>query len=258
MDPCPPPPPTEPPPLPPPLPLAALSARVKALGATSTPTATSVQQARAFAGAWSGGSQLEVGLQDTCLKNIINRSFGKPGVLDWTVTMQSNVEGENAQWTLQMEYATGTSQQQRKEVQKAKVLQWCDDRERWAEMALKELGQPADTDLKDYPLAKEELVQAIKESGCGAVKSPADIGMMLMGEGGKSTSIKFLAGQEAVVQLLASCCTKPSVQAQPEVAVEGSPAPAAPPGCVKVDLRLLHRLLRRVLRRLPAGLPSAS
>ena len=255
MDSSPPPPPTEPPPLPPPLPLASLGERVKTLDATSTPTTTSVDQARAFAEAWPGGSQ-EVGLQATCIKNIINGLFGKHGALDWKVTMQSTVAGENDQWTLQMEFATGTQPQQRKEAQKAKVLQWCADREQWAETALSELGQPTDTDLKDYPLAKEELLQAIQDSGCSAVKAPADIGMMLQGQQGRSNSVKFLAGQEAVVQLLASCCTKPSVQAQPEVG--GSAAPAAPPGCVKVDLRLLRRLLRRVLRRPPAGLPSAS
>jgi len=246
-------------PLPPPLPPVDLAKRVAEMGASSNPTTKTVVEARAGAAAWGGPdmAHLNIGLQDTSLKNIIARCFGKHGQLNWSITLPPAADGATES-KLQFEFATGTQEQQVAKVQKEKVLKWCADREQARVAMVTDLGAPSEHDLKDYPLSSEQLAQAMQESGCGAVKFPADVGVMVFAQGdsGKCRSEKFRAGAAAVTQLLASTCVVLTARAEPAGSAEAAAAPDGQAHGAKVDLRVLYRLLRCAPGPgLPARLP---
>ena len=232
-------------PLPPPLPPVDLARRVTDMGASSNPTAKTVAEAKAGAAAWGGPdmTHLNIGLQDTSLKNIIARCFGRHNLCNWSVTLPPATDGATES-KLQFEFATGTQEQQTAKVQKEKVLKWCADREQARIAMVTDLGRPSEQDLEDYPLSSEQLTKAMQESGCGTVRFPAEVGVMVhdQGDSGKCRSEKFRAGAAAVTQLLASTCVVLTARAEPAASAEGAQGTQG----AQVDLRVLYRLLRCV------------
>ena len=153
--------------LPPPLPLSELVLRVTGMTACAVPTKTSVLQAKDDAEAWQRLDARDtegIGLMDTSLKNITARCFGKHGFLNYFVVLPPDGSLNSTESKLQFEFATGTDAQKKVGVQKEKILKWCADRAAWRDGQLDELAPAGECDLKDYPLTKEQLVQAVVEN----------------------------------------------------------------------------------------------
>ena len=93
----------------------------------------------------------------------------------------------------------------------------------------------------------------MQESGCGTVRFPAEVGVMVhdQGDSGKCRSEKFRAGAAAVTQLLASTCVVLTARAEPAASTEGAQGAQG----AQVDLRVLYRLLR-LRASLPAHPPT--
>ena len=155
--------------LPPPLPLSELVLRVTGMTACAVPTKTSVLQAKDDAEAWQRLHARDTegfGLMDNSLKNITARCFGKHGFLNYFVVLPPDGSLNSTESKLQFEFATGTDAQKKVGVQKEKILKWCADRAAWRDSQLDELAPAGECDLKDYPLTKEQLIQAVVDSKC--------------------------------------------------------------------------------------------